>query len=67
MRTTLNLDDVALAKAIKLSPGKTKTQILNEALREYVCRRSLPSFWSLRAGCTGRETWTSCEDASQVD
>ena len=41
MRTTLNLDEEALADAIKVSPGKTKTDVINEALREYARRRRL--------------------------
>jgi Arc/MetJ family transcription regulator len=39
MRTTLNLDDAALKSAMKVSPERTKTDIINEALREYVRRR----------------------------
>jgi Arc/MetJ family transcription regulator len=41
MRTTLNLDDDALAGALQMTPGKTKTEIINEALREYTRRRLL--------------------------
>lgn len=41
MRTTLNLDDEAIEGAMKTSPGKTKTAIINEALREYARRRRL--------------------------
>lgn len=41
MRTTLNLDDEALAGAIEMAPGQTKTAIINEALREYTRRRRL--------------------------
>jgi len=41
MRTTLNLDDEALAGALQMAPGKTKTEIINEALREYARRRRL--------------------------
>jgi hypothetical protein len=29
MRTTLNLDDEALAGALELAPGKSKTEIIN--------------------------------------
>jgi Arc/MetJ family transcription regulator len=39
MRTTLNLDDAALTGAMKVSPEKTKTDVINEALREYARRR----------------------------
>lgn len=41
MRTTLNLDDEALDRAVEVSPDKTKTEIINEALREYARRRRL--------------------------
>jgi antitoxin ParD1/3/4 len=41
MRTTLNLDEEALANAMKVSPGKTKTAVINQALRDYARRRSL--------------------------
>ncbi len=41
MRTTLNLDDEALAGALQIAPGKTKTEIINDALREYTRRRQL--------------------------
>lgn len=41
MRTTLNLDEEALASAMKATPGKTKTDVINEALREYARRRRL--------------------------
>lgn len=41
MRTTLNLDDEALTSAMKVAPGKTRTDVINEALREYARRRRL--------------------------
>jgi len=44
MRTTLNLDDEALASAMKTAPGKTKTDVINEALREFARRRRLQEF-----------------------
>ena len=34
MRTTLNQDDQALAAAQIAAPGKTKTALINEALRD---------------------------------
>ena len=39
MRTTLNLDEEALTGALQITPGKTKTEVINEALREYTRRR----------------------------
>jgi Arc/MetJ family transcription regulator len=41
VRTTLNLDDQALAAAQKAAPGKTKTALINEALRDYARRKRL--------------------------
>lgn len=41
MRTTLDLDHHALAAALELAPGQTKTAVINEALREYARRRRL--------------------------
>lgn len=38
MRTTLNVDDDALAEAMAVAPGKTKTGVINEALRAYANR-----------------------------
>jgi len=39
MRTTLNLDEEAIDEALAVSPGRTKTNVINEALREYARRR----------------------------
>jgi Arc/MetJ family transcription regulator len=36
MRTTLNLDDEALHAAMSFAEGKTKTEVINEALRRFV-------------------------------
>ena len=44
MRTTLNVDEKALTSAMKTCPGKTKTDVINEALREYARRRRLQEF-----------------------
>jgi hypothetical protein len=41
MRTTLNLDDDALNQALEVSPGKTKTEVINESLRDYARRGRL--------------------------
>jgi Arc/MetJ family transcription regulator len=41
MRTTLNLDGEALKRAMEISPGKSKTAVINEALRDYARRRAL--------------------------
>jgi len=36
MRTTLNIDDEALQAAMRFSEGRTKTEVINEALRRFV-------------------------------
>lgn len=59
MRTTLNLDDKALAGAMKATPGKTKTDIINEALREYARRRRLQDLLELE----GKLHWDGDLDA----
>jgi Arc/MetJ family transcription regulator len=48
MRTTLDLDDSAVEEAMKVAPGKTKTWVIEEALREFARRRKLARFASLR-------------------
>ena len=53
MRTTLNLDDDALREAMRVSPGKTKKGVINEALRQYARRLRLEGYRSLR----GQFTW----------
>lgn len=53
MRTTLNLDDAALAGAMKTARGKTKTAVINEALLEYARRRRIRRLLDLR----GRARW----------
>ncbi len=53
MRTTLNIDDAALAGAMKTARGKTKTAVINEALREYARRRRIRRLLEFR----GRVRW----------
>jgi len=36
MRTTLNIDEEALQAAMRFSEGRTKTEVINEALRRFV-------------------------------
>ena len=53
MRTTLNIDDDALKSAMKLAKVKTKTEVINEALREYSRHRRLRGFLQLE----GKVQW----------
>ncbi|HEX7677671.1 MAG TPA: type II toxin-antitoxin system VapB family antitoxin [Thermoanaerobaculia bacterium] len=58
MRPTLNLDE-ALEAAMKLSEGRTKSEVVNEALRRFVRDRSRPQLLDLR----GTVKWTGNLDA----
>jgi Arc/MetJ family transcription regulator len=53
MRTTLNLDDEAVEAAMKAAPGRTKTDVINDALREYARRRRLRGLLKFR----GKVRW----------
>ena len=53
VRTTLNIDDAALAGAMKTAPGKTKTAVINEALLEYARRRRVRRLLDFR----GKAPW----------
>lgn len=59
MRTTLNLDDEAIEAAMKLSEGRTKTEVVNEALRRFARARSRRQLLDLR----GKVEWTGDLDA----
>jgi Arc/MetJ family transcription regulator len=39
MRTTLNIDDEALQAAMRFAEGRTKTEVINEALRRFARAR----------------------------
>jgi Arc/MetJ family transcription regulator len=59
MRTTLDLDEEALAGAMEVAPGKTKTAVINDALRDYARRRSLRGLLKLQ----GKLRWEGDLDA----
>ena len=59
MRTTLNLDDEALEAAMKFSEGRTKSEVVNEALRLFARERSRCELLDLR----GKVEWTGDLDA----
>lgn len=59
MRTTLNIDDEALEAALKADPGKTKTAVINDALRDYARRRALRGMRKL----AGKVGWSGDLDA----
>ena len=44
MRTTLNIDDAALAGAMNTAPGLTKTAVINEELREFPAAAAFAGF-----------------------
>jgi Arc/MetJ family transcription regulator len=59
VRTTLNIDDEALAAALEADPGKTKTAVINDALRDYARRRALRGLRKL----AGKVGWSGDLDA----
>jgi Arc/MetJ family transcription regulator len=59
VRTTLNIDDEALAAALAADPGKTKTAVINDALRDYARRRALRGLRKL----AGKVGWSGDLDA----
>lgn len=54
MRTTLNIDDEALAAAMKVAEGMTKTEVINEALRRFARAKRRRALLELR----GKVTWS---------
>jgi Arc/MetJ family transcription regulator len=59
VRTTLNIDDEALRAALAADPGKTKTAVINDALRDYARRRALRGLRKL----AGKVGWSGDLDA----
>lgn len=59
MRTTLNLDADALQRAMALTPGSTKTDVINLALHEYARRRRLRDLLKFE----GKMAWEGDLDA----
>ena len=53
MRTTLNIDDEALEAAMKVSEGRTKTEVVNEALRRFARAKRRRQLLDLR----GKVRW----------
>jgi len=58
MRTTLNLDDVALEAAMKVAEGRTKTEVVNEALRRFARAKRRRQLLDL----CGKVEWTGNVD-----
>ena len=59
MRTTLNLDSEALLEAMRYNKDKTRTEVINEALREYGRHRRMRELIDLR----GKVPWDGDLDA----
>lgn len=53
MRTTLNLDERALKEAMAHSSGRSKTEVINEALRHYARAKRRKTLLRMR----GRAGW----------
>ncbi len=52
MRTTLNIDDKALKAAMVFAEGRTKTELINEALRRFARARRRKDLLSMRGNLT---------------
>jgi len=59
MRTTLNIDDDALQAAMKFARGRTKTEVINEALRRFVRAKKRRQLLQLQ----GKVEWEGDIDA----
>lgn len=59
MRTTLNIDDEALEAAMKVSEGRTKSEVVNEALRQFVRAKRRRELLELR----GKVEWLGSVEA----
>lgn len=53
MRMTLNIDDEALEAAMRLSNGRTKAEVVNEALRRFAAAKHRRELLDLR----GKVEW----------
>lgn len=53
MRTTLNLDDRALEEAMARAEGRSKTEVINEALRQFARGKRRKDLLKLR----GKVRW----------
>ncbi len=59
MRTTLNIDDEAIAAAMKYAGGRSKTEVVNQALRCYARAKRRLELLDLR----GKVHWEGDLDA----
>ncbi len=59
MLTTLNINDQALADAMALAPGMTKSEVINDALRKYAQGKRRKQLLELR----GKVKWEGNLDA----
>lgn len=58
MRTTLNIDDEALKAAMDVSKGRTKSEVVNEALRRFARAKRRRQLLDLR----GKVDWEGSVD-----
>ncbi len=68
--TTIDLDDDALAEALRVSGGATKKDVVNAALREYAERheRAGRRAWHMQAARQwDHEGWQQLRDAEKRD
>ena len=62
MRTTLNISDKLLKELESLSRGKTKTQMFNEALEDYIGKKRREQLLSLKGKINIDYDWKAEEE-----
>lgn len=62
MRTTLNLDEALIRDLMQVAEGKTKTEAIHEAIREYVRQRKIDRLRALRGKVLLSEDWQEREE-----
>lgn len=59
MRTSMNLPEDLLEKAKKIAKAKTKTQVVIQALEEFIQRRKIQGLLELKGTMTEKPTYKS--------
>lgn len=65
MRTTLNLDDRLIAKLMKVSGARTKTEAIHMAIKEYLYRRAVEGIKALRGKVPLVDNWKTLRELEQ--
>lgn len=62
MRTTLNLDEGLLRELMRIADGKTKTEAIHEAIREYIRKKKIDRLRALSGKVSLAEDWQEREE-----